>query len=161
MLVAFPESLADGKDFIEKTFSLLRSGQNELAPTTVGQLELDGQMPIILLDSADENYQTPENTVSCNVCCALINRHQEHDREKNPTNQAKKPCPLCLRTRLFKWSGGESNPRPLHCERSALPTELPPHFTVIHYRSLQCSRNTFDCKSHFSDSFSGLVSKVS
>ena len=25
------------------------------------------------------------------------------------------------------WSGRESNPRPLHCERSALPTELPPH----------------------------------
>src|SRR3712207_6356103 len=25
-----------------------------------------------------------------------------------------------------QWSGRESNPRPLHCERSALPTELPP-----------------------------------
>jgi hypothetical protein len=25
-----------------------------------------------------------------------------------------------------EWSGRESNPRPLHCERSALPTELPP-----------------------------------
>ena len=25
-----------------------------------------------------------------------------------------------------KWSERESNPRPLHCERSALPTELPP-----------------------------------
>ena len=25
-----------------------------------------------------------------------------------------------------KWSGGGSNSRPLHCERSALPTELPP-----------------------------------
>ena len=27
----------------------------------------------------------------------------------------------------MKWSGRELNPRPLHCERSALPTELPPH----------------------------------
>src|SRR5262249_48641960 len=26
-------------------------------------------------------------------------------------------------------SGRESNPRPLHCERSALPTELPPRTT--------------------------------
>ncbi len=25
-----------------------------------------------------------------------------------------------------EWSGGESNPRPSHCERDALPTELPP-----------------------------------
>ncbi len=25
------------------------------------------------------------------------------------------------------WSGRGSNPRPLHCERSALPAELPPH----------------------------------
>src|SRR3990167_4249293 len=26
------------------------------------------------------------------------------------------------------WSGRGSNPRPLHCERSALPAELPPHW---------------------------------
>lgn len=26
----------------------------------------------------------------------------------------------------FKWSGGESNSRPHHCERCALPAELPP-----------------------------------
>src|SRR3984957_13306495 len=25
------------------------------------------------------------------------------------------------------WSGRASNPRPSHCERDALPTELPPH----------------------------------
>jgi hypothetical protein len=25
------------------------------------------------------------------------------------------------------WSGRGSNPRPSHCERDALPTELPPH----------------------------------
>ncbi len=31
-------------------------------------------------------------------------------------------------TRIYnKWSRGESNSRPLHCERSALPTELRPH----------------------------------
>src|SRR5690606_2878243 len=34
-------------------------------------------------------------------------------------------CFLCAWRR--EWSGRESNPRPLHCERSALPTELPPH----------------------------------
>jgi hypothetical protein len=44
------------------------------------------------------------------------------------------PCGIALslhkaqRKCDFKWSGRESNPRPLHCERSALPTELPPHF---------------------------------
>lgn len=31
-----------------------------------------------------------------------------------------------LRLAVFKWSGWESNPRPHHCERCALPTELPP-----------------------------------
>src|SRR5688572_22908207 len=30
-----------------------------------------------------------------------------------------------------EWSGRESNPRPLHCERSALPTELPPRESLI------------------------------
>ena len=29
------------------------------------------------------------------------------------------------------WRAGELNPRPLRCERSALPTELAPHWTVI------------------------------
>jgi hypothetical protein len=31
---------------------------------------------------------------------------------------------------LVKWSGGGSNSRPLHCERSALPTELPPQIVL-------------------------------
>ena len=33
----------------------------------------------------------------------------------------------------LQWSGGGSNSRPLHCERSALPAELPPqkYCTVI------------------------------
>ena len=29
------------------------------------------------------------------------------------------------------WSGGDSNPRPLECDSSALPAELPPHFEVV------------------------------
>ncbi|CDI04031.1 hypothetical protein BN873_790012 [Candidatus Competibacter denitrificans Run_A_D11] len=28
------------------------------------------------------------------------------------------------------WSGRGSNPRPSHCERDALPAELPPHLKV-------------------------------
>ena len=36
-------------------------------------------------------------------------------------------CTLVAATgRAIEWSGGDSNSRPLHCERSALPTELPP-----------------------------------
>src|SRR5690606_31706217 len=34
-----------------------------------------------------------------------------------------------------KWSERDSNPRPLHCERSALPTELPPH-TFLRQRKI-------------------------
>lgn len=38
------------------------------------------------------------------------------------------------------WSGGGSNSRPSHCERDALPAELPPQQTVIihtHFRAWQ------------------------
>ena len=39
------------------------------------------------------------------------------------------------------WSGRGSNPRPSHCERDALPTELPPHRKArdssIAYRDVQ------------------------
>src|SRR6185295_16247597 len=38
-----------------------------------------------------------------------------------------RPNPLGFGRFFFKWSGGESNSRPHHCERCALPTELPPH----------------------------------
>ena len=31
------------------------------------------------------------------------------------------------------WRAGELNPRPLRCERSALPTELAPHSTVLQF----------------------------
>jgi hypothetical protein len=35
------------------------------------------------------------------------------------------------------WSGRGSNPRPRHCERRALPTELPPrHVVIIHVENL-------------------------
>lgn len=57
-------------------------------------------------------------------------RDGERETRKSPANQAKKPCLQGLQTRLFEWSGRESNPRPLHCERSALPTELPPRFAT-------------------------------
>ena len=42
--------------------------------------------------------------------------------------------PPWLASRSFSegwWRAGELNPRPLRCERSALPTELAPHWTDI------------------------------
>lgn len=45
-----------------------------------------------------------------------------------------KPPSGWLASRSFSegwWRAGELNPRPLRCERSALPTELAPHSTVL------------------------------
>ena len=39
-----------------------------------------------------------------------------------------------------KWSGGGSNSRPLHCERSALPTELPPQRAATEVSACVTSR---------------------
>src|SRR5664280_765712 len=36
--------------------------------------------------------------------------------------------PLLSRPRAWWWRGGGSNSRPSHCERDALPAELPPHY---------------------------------
>ena len=44
----------------------------------------------------------------------------------SPTTAQKKTRRCMSIVGLCQWSGRESNPRPLHCERSALPTELPP-----------------------------------
>jgi hypothetical protein len=35
-------------------------------------------------------------------------------------------------TREWWWSGGDSNPRPLECDSSALPAELPPHSSAYY-----------------------------
>ena len=45
---------------------------------------------------------------------------------------------------FFKWSGGESNSRPHHCERCALPTELPPQVggSIGGFRADQEERGT-------------------
>ena len=42
----------------------------------------------------------------------------------------------------FWWSGRGSNPRPSHCERDALPTELPPHARAA-ILALQSSMTNF------------------
>ena len=47
------------------------------------------------------------------------------------TWQAKKTRRQVMSTGLRRWSGGGSNSRPLHCERSALPTELPPQRSYL------------------------------
>src|SRR5882762_2106756 len=42
------------------------------------------------------------------------------------------------------WSGRGSNPRPSHCERDALPTELPPHVrrAILEQGPVQCHQIT-------------------
>ncbi len=44
----------------------------------------------------------------------------------DPKIQTKKPRPDYSEQGFIQWRRRESNPRPLHCERSALPTELRP-----------------------------------
>src|SRR5690606_17570989 len=38
------------------------------------------------------------------------------------------------------WSGGGSNSRPSHCERDALPAELPPHLQIVRHQSSSAAR---------------------
>ena len=56
---------------------------------------------------------TETNTDNLEVDTVLANN--EENSKKQSVSQG-----------LEQWSGGGSNSRPLHCERSALPTELPP-----------------------------------
>ena len=42
----------------------------------------------------------------------------------------------CAKRRGGWWSWGDSNPRPHHCERCALPTELQPRFSPINATTL-------------------------
>src|ERR1019366_6846616 len=51
---------------------------------------------------------------------------------------------MTSRERLEWWTTGGSNPRPPHCERGALPTELVAHLQLQDTRMAVCrSRKTF------------------
>ena len=63
----------------------------------------------------------------------------------------KKPAEVVLRrVDTVQWRRRESNPRPLHCERSALPTELRPRMCGCHFSVPQPKRKSklrFNCDS--------------
>ena len=69
-----------------------------------------------------------------------------------PHQYAKNQCPVHLTHALSEqdtgfviwWSIWESNPRPLTCEASALPTELMPQINTTHYR-----RAGLNCQDQF------------
>jgi hypothetical protein len=48
-------------------------------------------------------------------------------KDRIPSEIRRNPVFLGSLWMLLWWRGGGSNSRPLHCERSALPAELPPH----------------------------------
>lgn len=51
------------------------------------------------------------------------------------------------------WRGGGSNSRPLHCERSALPAELPPPWNLLDTYASTCDAQAL----HYAPFPSGLV----
>src|SRR5204863_45721 len=56
--------------------------------------------------------------------CRLQIESLTEGHQKTKQEGTARGCGLRL---LGKWSGRGSNPRPSHCERDALPAELPPH----------------------------------
>ncbi|GAT99801.1 hypothetical protein BSLA_01f0073 [Burkholderia stabilis] len=72
--------------------------------------------------------------------CKCIRLYFEIDARR-PRRQKQKGPGLATEPFEFRWwSGGGSNSRPSHCERDALPAELPPHQSSIihtHFRAWQ------------------------
>ncbi len=58
----------------------------------------------------------------------LIQTAQDNESRKLQKRQENKKSSKTYVSELFKWRVWESNPRPQHCERCALPTELTPQF---------------------------------
>ena len=58
---------------------------------------------------------------------ALLPTQRIIDRSYPPRPAHQYKRALKTKALLYWWSGGGSNSRPSHCERDALPAELPPH----------------------------------
>src|SRR5262245_11045675 len=80
-----------------------------------------------MLSSPGVNFDMPTaSRAMCRVYCmsVAIVKHLVTGRDRDAycrQAEVRAAGPM-----MRKWSGRESNPRPLHCERSTLPTELPP-----------------------------------
>ena len=61
-----------------------------------------------------------------------------------------------FRSHTSWWSGRDSNPRPLRCERNALPTELPPH---VWFLGNQRGRNVPAERRRRKDKFNGQIQR--
>ena len=65
------------------------------------------------------------------ICCCAVTCRSRHlrrapcDHRNLASNAAHGGLVQCFLK--YWWSGGGSNSRPSHCERDALPAELPPH----------------------------------
>lgn len=63
--------------------------------------------------------QHPKSEVPDAIC-------RKTNKQKHLHNFGTKKPYVMFHIRLSRWRRRDSNPRPLHCERSALPTELRP-----------------------------------
>src|SRR5690606_12657505 len=66
-------------------------------------------------------------TLACPGCQDGIGLHRKKRKRPRSRKIWETSAFVGLAWTVKWWSGGGSNSRPLHCERSALPAELPPH----------------------------------
>ena len=63
--------------------------------------------------------------------------------KRGPMRTERRPLPTRLVNKGIWWRRGDSNSRPQHCERCALPTELRPHKKFIFHRTEANYRGRF------------------
>ncbi len=63
-----------------------------------------------------------------NLSLLVFRKTKSAENDTRTSKRVKPESPL--REPMIWWSRGESNPRPLECDSSALPAELRPHFRV-------------------------------
>jgi hypothetical protein len=73
---------------------------------------------------------------------ASLTRERLHTPKAKGAGSVRRPCcrKLFNLLRLIWWTAGGSNPRPLHCERSALPAELAARLVRHDRRRALCRR---------------------
>ncbi len=78
---------------------------------------------------APQRARSPASRFPQTSANALIRTAKIKNRANFKKRQENKKSSKTYVSELFKWRVWESNPRPQHCERCALPTELTPQFS--------------------------------
>ena len=110
---------------------LIAGASGAIGRALVRRLRANQHEVFALTQSHDSGPALKENGAEPVIANALDGAAVKAHTDTPHEEQRRSGGPRPPRMRNREWSRGESNPRPLECDSSALPAELRPHMRAV------------------------------